>query len=306
MSTKNLMEKLQKLGHVKEASSLSDSELFNEKDMIQTDIPILNLALSSSIDGGLIPGVGIIAGPQATFKTNMCFKMVSAYLNKYPDSICVFYDCEFGTTPQYIQSLGVDDSRILHIPIKNLEELKLDMVQKLKGIERGDKIIFFLDSLGNLPSVKELTDAQEGKTTTDMSRAREIKSFFRMITPSLTMLNVPFIAIAHVYSEMGLYPKTIISGGCVIENTKVRMSDKTLKNIQDIKEGDIVDTLNGPKPVLVSWDPSTLDEGITDIYDITFDDGTTVSCSPTHKFLSDTFEWIEAEHLTEGRYLIEK
>ena len=34
-----------------------------------------------------------------------------------------------------------------------------------------------------------------------------------MITPHLTLKNIPLIAIAHVYKEMGMFPKDIVSGG---------------------------------------------------------------------------------------------
>jgi hypothetical protein len=46
-----------------------------------------------------------------------------------------------------------------------------------------------------------------------MSRAKSLKSLFRIITPHLTTKNIPCLAINHIYQEMGLYPKAIVSGG---------------------------------------------------------------------------------------------
>lgn len=303
--TNPLLDKLKKSGHIK-SDIIEKSETFANKDMINIGIPSIDLALSGSFDGGLTPGLTVIAGPQATFKTNMCLKMVDAYLRKYEDAVCLFYDSEFGATPDYIKSMVKDVDRMIHIPIKNIEEFKLDAVQKLDELQKGDKVIFFVDSLGNLASKKELADALEGKSVADMTRAKELKSCFRMITPYLNTVDIPMIAIAHIYEEMGLYPKKIISGGCLVENTKVKMSDGSLKNIQDIKVGETVDTLLGPKTVLNSWNPETLEEGITEVYDIFFDDGTSVSCSAKHKFLNEFFEWVEAENISEGTDVISK
>ncbi len=46
-----------------------------------------------------------------------------------------------------------------------------------------------------------------------MSRAKALKGLFRMVTPYLTMKNIPLLAINHTYQEMGLFPKAVVSGG---------------------------------------------------------------------------------------------
>ncbi len=40
-----------------------------------------------------------------------------------------------------------------------------------------------------------------------------MKSLFRMITPHLTIKDIPMVVVNHTYSEIGLYPKQIVSGG---------------------------------------------------------------------------------------------
>src|SRR5665213_530869 len=182
----NLMDKMKKIGSNKNADTLSDSKLFNDKDMVQTSIPILNVALSGSLFGGITPGLTFLAGPSRTFKTNMGLKMVASYLDKYPEAICVFYDSEFGVTEVYLKQMGVDPTRMLHVPVMNIEQLKFDMVQRLEAIERGEKVIIFIDSVGNLASKKELEDAMSENSAADMTRAKSLKSLFRMITPYLT------------------------------------------------------------------------------------------------------------------------
>ena len=51
------------------------------------------------------------------------------------------------------------------------------------------------------------------KSVADMSRAKALKSLFRIITPKLTTKDIPCIAVNHTYKEIGLFPKNIISGG---------------------------------------------------------------------------------------------
>ncbi|NBP58741.1 recombinase RecA, partial [bacterium] len=78
---------------------------------------------------------------------------------------------------------------------------------------RGDRLIIVIDSIGNLASKKEVEDALEGKSVADMSRAKQVKSLFRMVTPHLTMKDVPMIVVNHTYKEIGMFPKDIVGGG---------------------------------------------------------------------------------------------
>lgn len=57
----SLLERLKKAGSVKYSETLSESKFFNEKDMIPTDVPIINMALSGKLDGGLTPGLTLIS-----------------------------------------------------------------------------------------------------------------------------------------------------------------------------------------------------------------------------------------------------
>ena len=52
-----------------------------------------------------------------------------------------------------------------------------------------------------------------GKSVADMSRAKQMKSLFRMVTPHLNLKDIPLVAVNHTYKEIGLYPKDIVSGG---------------------------------------------------------------------------------------------
>src|SRR5574343_5645 len=209
----NLLDKLRKSSTIKGASVISESELFLGKDVIPTKYPAFNIALSGDIEGGLTPGLTVFAGKSKHFKSNFCLILAEAYLKKYDDAILLFYDCEFGSPIAYFESMGISPDRVLHTPIASIEQLKHDISVQLDNIERGDKVIIILDSLGNLASKKETEDALDGKTVTDMTRAKAVKSLFRIITAQLTIKNIPMLVIGHTYDTLEMFSKPVVSGG---------------------------------------------------------------------------------------------
>jgi RecA/RadA recombinase len=209
----SIMDKLKKNSKIKTTDILSESKFFNEKTMTPTDVPMVNVALSGSIDGGLAPGLLVLAGPSKHFKTSFALLMAGAYLRQYPDAVMLFYDSEFGSPQSYFEQFGIDTKRVLHTPIANVEELKFDIMGQLEALDRDDKVIIVIDSIGNMASKKEMEDALNEKSVADMSRAKALKGLFRMTTPYLSMKNIPLIAVNHTYMEIGLFPKAIVGGG---------------------------------------------------------------------------------------------
>jgi len=209
----SILQKLKKNSKIKESEILADSKFFSEKDMISTSVPIINVALSGRLDGGLTPGLTMWAGPSKHFKTAFSLLMAKSYMEKYPDAALLFYDSEFGTPQSYFESFGIDMNRVLHTPVTDVEQLKFDIMGQLDGINRNDRVIILIDSIGNLASKKEVEDALNEKSVADMSRAKQIKSLFRMVTPHLTIKNIPMVVVNHTYMEIGLFPKAIVGGG---------------------------------------------------------------------------------------------
>jgi RecA/RadA recombinase len=153
------------------------------------------------------------AGPSKHFKTAFSLIMAKAYQDKYPDAVILFYDSEFGTPQSYFENFGIDKERVVHTPITDVEQLKFDIMNQLTNIERGDRVMILIDSIGNLASKKEVEDAIEQKSAADMTRAKQIKSLFRMVTPHLTLKDIPMVVVNHTYMEIGMFPKAIVGGG---------------------------------------------------------------------------------------------
>ena len=209
----SLLEKMLKSSTIKNSAPIMDSKVFGKKEMAPTAVPMVNVALSGRVDGGLVPGLLMLAGPSKHFKSAFALLMAAAYQKKYKDSVILFYDSEFGTPQSYFDSFGIDTDRVIHTPITDVEELKFDIMKQLDNIEKKDRVCIIIDSIGNLASKKEVDDAMDGKSVADMSRAKQMKSLFRMVTPHLNLKDIPLIAVNHTYKEIGLYPKDIVSGG---------------------------------------------------------------------------------------------
>ena len=209
----SLKEKLIKNSTIDLTSTLTDSKVYTKKDMIPTTVPMINVALSGSVDGGITPGLTMLAGPSKHFKTGFALLLASAYLKKYSDGVILFYDSEFGTPQSYFDRFKIPLDSVVHTPITDIEELKFDIMTQLKNIERTDDIMIVIDSIGNLASKKEVEDALEGKSVADMSRAKQLKSLFRMVTPHLTLKDIPAIAVNHTYKTMEMYAKDVVGGG---------------------------------------------------------------------------------------------
>ncbi|URC15200.1 recombinase [Paraglaciecola Antarctic GD virus 1] len=213
MSTKiNMMEVLKKSSTSKLSSTLDTSEL-NTKLRWRTQLPALNIALNGDINGGLGNGLTIFAGPSKHFKSNMALCCVAAYLKANPEAVCIFYDSEFGITDTYLKSFKIDPARVLHTPIEDIEQLKHDMSVQLDNIKRGDKVIFLIDSLGNIASNKEVEDALKGESKADMTRAKSMKSFTRIVSNKLVLRDLPCVAVNHTYDTQEMFSKTVMSGG---------------------------------------------------------------------------------------------
>jgi len=209
----SLLDKIKKNTTIKDSAILSKSKLFVDKDMIPTKIPVVNIALSGKLDGGLTPGLTMWAGPSKHFKTAFSLLMAKAYQDKYEDAVILFYDSEFGTPQNYFNSFGIDTDRVIHTPITDIEQLKFDIMAQLREINRGERVMIVIDSIGNLASKKEVEDALEQKSAADMTRAKQIKSLFRMVTPHLTLKDIPMVVVNHTYMEIGMFPKAIVGGG---------------------------------------------------------------------------------------------
>ena len=95
-----------------------------------------------------------------------------------------------------------------------------------------------LDSLGMLPTNKEVADIADGKNVRDMTRAQLVKSTFRVLTLKLGQVGIPMIMTNHTYDVVGAYvPTKEMSGGSGLKyaaSTIVYLSKRKDKDGTDI------------------------------------------------------------------------
>lgn len=272
-----VMDKLRKNSKIKKTEVLSSSSFFGEKDEIVTNIPMMNVALSARFDGGMQSGLLILAGPSKHFKSSFGLVMAAAFQKKYPDGVVLFYDSEFGSPESYFRNFGVDPDRVLHTPITNIEELKFDLMGQMENLDTNDKVMVLIDSVGNLPSKKEVEDALNEKSVADMTRAKAFKSLFRMLTPQLALKDIPAVVINHTYKEIGMFPKDIVSGGTGImysANDVWIIGRRQVKEKTEVTGYEFVITIEKSRkvrekskiPIKVTWDGGIdPDSGLFDV-----------------------------------------
>ena len=70
-----------------------------------------------------------------------------------------------------------------------------------------------LDSAGNLATQKEIDDAKTGSSKADMTRAKLLKSTFRIIMTQFGICKIPFLFTNHTYQTQDLFSRQVGGGG---------------------------------------------------------------------------------------------
>lgn len=213
-SSNKLIDRIIKASGNEHADTLQHSEIINNKDFFNTDIPAINIALGGELTGGMNPGVLQIVGESKSFKTLFMLLLAKGYLDKNPGAVFVLFDSEHGAAMDYFSSIGIDPNRVAHCPITTVEDLRGQINKILAETKRGDKVFFGVDSIGLLASNKEVNDAISGNEAADMTRAKALNSFFRTIVSQLPLLDVPMVIVNHSYDSIGGFiPTKIVKGG---------------------------------------------------------------------------------------------
>lgn len=223
--------------------------------------------------------------------------------------IPVYMDSESAIDKDFVERLGCDSKNFIIKQVTTISEVSTfvaNFCQRLLAMPEKDryKVIFVLDSLGNLTSTKEFTDTIEGNSKRDMTKQQEIKALFRTNTTALGKLNIPFIVNSHIYQTTDLFSKQVVSGGCLGKGEEI-ITESGCKLIEDVKQGERVLTADGTyQEVLKTF---TFEKpAIT----FTFEDGRTITCSSEHRFLVENditkeSSWKMAKDLNEDDVILE-
>lgn len=219
---KSFIKSLVRKINIENTDIMSDGNIASEFDTyLDVGSYALNAAASGSMYGGLPDNkISIFPGDSQTGKTYFVLGLIKNFQSKYPGEkgLVVFYDTEGAVTKQMMNQRGVDLENVVYATTQTVEEFRhhaaktLDSYSKMDADDRP-KMIFILDSIGQLSTNKEVGDILAGKDTADMTRARLIKGTFRALNLNLAQNKVPLICTNHQYDSMAMYSPKVQSGG---------------------------------------------------------------------------------------------
>lgn len=171
-----------------------------------------NMQISADLFRGFPNGkVTGLAGPSGTMKTYACISAIKNFQKQNENNYVFIFDSENAITKQRLQEREVDLTRVMHFPVTSLPDFKNQCYKILKEVNsdpdsKNNKYLIILDSLGNLPSAREIKNAEEGLDAADMgSRAKDIRSIFRILTVMLGKNQIPMLCTAHTFAKIGSY-----------------------------------------------------------------------------------------------------
>jgi RecA/RadA recombinase len=199
--------------------TLDKSEISQVDHYISTGNYALNASLTGSLFGGFPNNRSVcIAGPSGTGKTFLTLNAVreAQKLGYY----IVYYDSENAVDRSLVEKFGVDPKKLRYEPCNTVQEFrssvtnltKMLIEQKKKGVEIP-RLMVILDSAGNLATQKEIDDAATGSDKSDMTRAKLLKSTFRILMTQMGICKIPFIFTNHTYQTQDLFSKQVAGGG---------------------------------------------------------------------------------------------
>ena len=198
------------------ASIVSSGIIGDSNTFISTGSYSLNALCSGSMYGGVPSNkISCFAGSEAVGKTFITLSIANNFLKEDKDNIVIYFESEGALTKDIIEERGLDIKRIGLFPVATVEEFRTQCVKIIENSKRDKgNIMIFLDSLGNLSTMKEMGDVASGSDKRDMTRAPMIRGTFRTLALMLSKHNIPLIITNHTYDAVGsMFPKKEISGG---------------------------------------------------------------------------------------------
>lgn len=221
----NILKQLKKVAKNDFAFTLDDK--FNPyivDEWIDTNCYVLNAALS---DGDILKGMPVgkriqLAGPSGVAKSLFVMYMIKSYLENKENSYVIIFESEGATVTEMARNYSVPEEKLIILPVSSVEEFKTQSVKMLDEIqnmqlsnkENPPSFLMVLDSLGMLGTKKEYDDAVSGSDKADMTRAKLIRSIFRLITLKLSLTKTTFIFTNHTGANIGgMSPLPVTGGG---------------------------------------------------------------------------------------------
>lgn len=229
--------------------------------------------------------------------------------------IPIVLDSEGAYDADFVKRIKVDPTKLIIKKVNTILETsqfianvcnKLEEQQNKTG--HHDKVLFILDSLGNLTSEKEREDTLSGSSKADFTKAKDAKAMFRVIATPIAKLQCIMICCNHVYDSMSFIPQSIQAQGCLVPTERI-ITEAGIKEIKDIVPGDKVLSYDNEYHLV-----EQVHKLVKPTYKLELEEDKTIECSNIHKFLINIehpdleSSWKTADELEEGDevYILEK
>ena len=219
--TDKLLKNVKKRGL---GDSLSSSEFGSIDYFLSLGTVTMNLLTSGRWNGGVACSkLTMFAGEKGSTKTLNMQEAIKSMQQEYPDSVVIYVDSEHAVEKHDLENYGVDLERVIYIPLSRIDDddKELSLMYQLSNIandiEKDDKVMICIDSVGVLTTGRTNANAEKGNTAKDMSINSEKKKFINMLLEMAGMKKIPIVLINHVYSAIGGFgDSTVVAGGSVL------------------------------------------------------------------------------------------
>ena len=288
---------------------------FNDpKTWLSTGSYGLNYLISGDFYRGVPMGkVTVFAGESGSGKSYI----VSGNIVKSAQEQGIFVvliDSENALDQQWLGNLGVDtaEDKLLRVSASMIDDVAKIINEFVKDYKANyidvpsddrPKVLFVVDSLGMLLSATEVNQFEAGDMKGDMGRkAKQLKALVTNCVNMFGDLDIGMVVTNHTYASQDMFdPDDKISGGCLIPGTLVSTVNGMVA-IQDLKEGDVVHTLDGPSEVAKTF---TFEK---ETFSLEMEDGTVFTASAEHRFMvrtADGYVWKTVGQLEAGESIIQ-
>ncbi len=283
---------------------------FNDpKTWINTGSYALNYLLTGDFNRGIPLGkVSILAGESGSGKSLLAANIIK---NAQDMGIYVILiDTENALDETWLKEFDVDtaESKLLKLNMAMVDDVAKtisEFVKEYRNIPDNERpeVLFVIDSLGMLLVEAQTAQFERGDLRGDFGhKAKGLKALITNCVNMFGNLGIGLLATNHTMPSQNLFsPDDVVSGGCLTQGHKIIMADGQLKEIENVEIDDSVQTMFGPDKVTSLWwyEKPTITLALSD--------GTTVTCSKEHKFLTISEEgqiWKTAEELNERDEII--
>lgn len=199
------------------AETLADSTLAKVTDYLSTGNYAINRVLTGDIYKGFPTGrISCIAGASQSGKSLLVANTVIEALKNDKVDIVYIFDSEGGVLVDYFKQHGVDMTKIMHIPVKSIEDCAVKMLDTYDTLckaqeeyeddpDNNDEIraLVVLDSIGALASDKLITDAvKKDQMVSDMGSSAKLRNnLMRGLMMRVPMSKATLLIVNHIYDD---------------------------------------------------------------------------------------------------------